>query len=263
MTSSSPTSPNDSPKEPTRRERRRQETIERILDAAMRLMAEQGYEAFTIARLAGDLNYAVGALYRYFKGKDAILAALQLRVVDQIGVDFRTAAAEADALIAREGDLGEADAVLLRVLCAIGVYESLIERQPTHFKLLGLSLGDPRELLAHEVVDMGILPPLRKLLGHVAEQVQAASKVGALEEGDAFRRVVVLWGSVQGVMQLDKLRRFDAELAGQAMTADVVRGLLVGWGADGSRIGELQRRAAGVLEKLSRETLLDPVAAEA
>ena len=74
MTSSSPTSPNDSPKEPTRRERRRQETIERILDAAMRLMAEQGYEAFTIARLAGDLNYAVGALYRYFKGKDAILA---------------------------------------------------------------------------------------------------------------------------------------------------------------------------------------------
>ncbi|MCA9555215.1 MAG: helix-turn-helix transcriptional regulator, partial [Myxococcales bacterium] len=57
-----------------RREARRQA----IVDEALALVTEGGFEALTLQRLAGRLGYAVGALYRYFPSKEALLAALQV-----------------------------------------------------------------------------------------------------------------------------------------------------------------------------------------
>ena len=123
-----------------RRAKRREETTKRILDAAMSLMATEGYEVFTIARLAKELDYAVGALYRYFKGKDAILAALQVRVVDQISEDL-TAVGQLVDDAAEAGSWDAQRKALTHVLAGIGVYESLSVRRPTHHRLLTLSLG--------------------------------------------------------------------------------------------------------------------------
>ena len=58
------------------REKRREATIERIVDTALHLLETEGYEGLTIQRLAKELGYAVGALYRYFRSKDALLVAL-------------------------------------------------------------------------------------------------------------------------------------------------------------------------------------------
>lgn len=238
------------PMPPTRREIRRQETSERILDAAMSLMVERGYEAFTIARLAKDLDYAVGALYRYFKGKDAILAALQLRVVQAIDVDLAAVAEATDAHTARARTVTETDALLLHVLTAIGVYESLTYRRPTHHRLLGLSLGDPREFLAQEVVDAGMMPALRGVLGQVAMRLHAAAEAGALQAADPMRRTVILWGATQGLMQLRKLERFEPGLADRRLTDELFAALLVGWGAERDRFPDLLDRARKILARL-------------
>ncbi len=232
----------------TRRSKRRKETTQRILNAAMKLMTEHGYEAFTIARLAGDLGYAVGALYRYFKGKDAILAALQRQVVDVIRDDL-TLSGEAtdDALTGSDPDRFSA---LLHIVTGIGTYESLTRRRPTHYRLLALSLGDPRELLADEMVDAGILHPLQDVLAAVAARVVRAQEVGAIDQGDPMQRTIVAWGAIQGVMQLRKLGRFDARLRSRELTDLLLGSLLIGWGADPAVVQTLPARAEPILDGL-------------
>ena len=57
--------------------------IERILEAAMEMVAEGGFDALSMARLADAVDYTPGALYRYFRSKDALYAALVSQVIGQ------------------------------------------------------------------------------------------------------------------------------------------------------------------------------------
>jgi len=52
---------------------RRPLTRERILDVGLRLIDQQGLEAFTMRRLAQELGVDPMALYRHFENKDALL----------------------------------------------------------------------------------------------------------------------------------------------------------------------------------------------
>jgi AcrR family transcriptional regulator len=62
-----------------RRERQHEELREQILDVAMNILIKEGYDAVTIRRLADEIAYTPGALYSYFKDKEAIVFALVLR----------------------------------------------------------------------------------------------------------------------------------------------------------------------------------------
>ena len=75
----------DAPRQ-TPRARRRDANHARILDAAMELVAEGRLEALSMGRLAEAAAYTPGALYRYFPGKDALLAALVGQVLDELQV---------------------------------------------------------------------------------------------------------------------------------------------------------------------------------
>jgi AcrR family transcriptional regulator len=56
---------------------------ERLLDAAEGLFAEHGTEAVTIRQLAAAVGVSPMTPYRYFKDKDAILAAARARAFDR------------------------------------------------------------------------------------------------------------------------------------------------------------------------------------
>jgi AcrR family transcriptional regulator len=54
-------------------------TVSTILDAAIRILDQEGVEAFTTTRIAEVAGVSVGTLYQYFKNRDSILDALQDR----------------------------------------------------------------------------------------------------------------------------------------------------------------------------------------
>lgn len=60
---------------------RSQGTFEALLAAAAQLYAEQGYEQTTTHQIAKQAAMSVGALYRYFDGKEAILKELYAREI--------------------------------------------------------------------------------------------------------------------------------------------------------------------------------------
>lgn len=63
-------------------------TRRRILEAAGRLFAEQGFEATTTRDIAAAAEIASGTLFNYFATKEAIVGCLASAAVEAAGADF-------------------------------------------------------------------------------------------------------------------------------------------------------------------------------
>ena len=61
---------------------RSRERVRQVLDAADRLLADEGAEAFTTTRIAAAAGIPVGSVYRYFPDKQVIVEALAVRYWD-------------------------------------------------------------------------------------------------------------------------------------------------------------------------------------
>jgi AcrR family transcriptional regulator len=75
------------PSEPGRRERRRAETRDRILRAAMQLFAERGFNAITVGEITEAADVGKGTFFNYFPSKEHVLTVLAER---QVGKYART-----------------------------------------------------------------------------------------------------------------------------------------------------------------------------
>jgi AcrR family transcriptional regulator len=67
--------------EPERPKRRREVTVERLLDAALETFAEQGFAAASVEDVCSRGGFTRGAFYSSFKTKDELFAALFSREV--------------------------------------------------------------------------------------------------------------------------------------------------------------------------------------
>ena len=67
-----------------RRERRRQETGQRLLDAAVRLFAEQGFADTTVEAITQAADVGKGTFFNYFPSKEHVLVSLGERQVGRI-----------------------------------------------------------------------------------------------------------------------------------------------------------------------------------
>lgn len=218
------------------------------MEAALTIVTEEGFDALTMKRLAGELGYATGAFYRYFPSKDALLLAVQRRVLELLAEDLAEARAAIDA---RLSDAPEAVAALARIVALAQVYETLPTRRPAHFRLLSRWLGEPEPMVSTEAAAPA-LPTLIALFGSVPALLGEAAHVGALSEGDATRRGYLLWSALQGVLQLRKLDRFGVEaFRAGPLAQELYRALLVGWGAAGADVTDALARAAKVKEEIS------------
>jgi len=72
-----------------------------IIDAAQRLMHEQGDDGFTIQQLVDEAGVALQTFYRHFGGKDELLLALLERSVAEFCTEWRRATASVDDPIER------------------------------------------------------------------------------------------------------------------------------------------------------------------
>ncbi len=136
----------------TRQQRRRAERTEEWVRLAMTIVVAEGIDALTVSRLAAAADAAIGAVYRYFPSKDALLAALQERAVASF-------AAFQDAAVARVD--GPA---LARVWAAYLAWPAFAEAEPEHFALADASLSDPRAVLADEAALASILRHMPELI---------------------------------------------------------------------------------------------------
>lgn len=191
----------------------------------MQIIISDGHTALTIAGIAGELGLAVGALYRYFEGKDAIIAALQTRIVEQLDQEI-------SRVLARLGEASTPEGAIERLFVATEVYDSLSVRHPAHYLVLGRLLGDPERVLSDDVVADQLVAPFRALLGHIENAIVDCVRLGVFSDGPADRRTAQLWSVMVGAMVLRKLGRFHEALADEHISVETRLALAESWGGD-------------------------------
>ncbi|MCK4315317.1 MAG: helix-turn-helix transcriptional regulator [Anaerolineae bacterium] len=142
----------------SRRERKKRETRRRLMETALRLFREHGYDATTVEEITEAADVAKGTFFNYFETKEAILPALAGLRLQQLE----------ESLLPEHGAPASPVA---RVKLAL----RLVAEDP---------LSDPaltRRLFAAGMRHQGMRPvhALMKLLSEQVRQAQAAGEISA------------------------------------------------------------------------------------
>jgi AcrR family transcriptional regulator len=79
-----------------RKERDRVEMKERIIDVAIRMFVEDGYEKTSIRNIADKIEYSPATIYLYYKDKDELLYDVQGQAFEKLDRAFRENATALD-----------------------------------------------------------------------------------------------------------------------------------------------------------------------
>ena len=185
----------------------------------------------TIQRLAAAMDWSAGALYRYYRGKDALLVAMQERVLERLGDRLLRARAAPS-----EGRAAHADprvGALCSVLALCDAFRAFAIEDFAGFSLVTVFVADQRALLNEEEA-LQVGRAMAAVLETTAETLEDAVAHGALAPGDGRDRTLVLWSALQGLLQLGKLERLEPRLSrsSSVLARTLTDGLLLGWGAD-------------------------------
>ena len=115
------------PSERRSHESRRSEAEQRLFDAAVRMVAENGLERFTLADVGEAAGYSRGLPAHYFGSKEGLIAALANRIVGGFGVGLGRVETHAPGID--------------RLLGTVAFYFDSAERDPETTRALFAILG--------------------------------------------------------------------------------------------------------------------------
>src|SRR6478735_9584117 len=102
-TSSAPDEPVTEAAAPGRRERNRLTRTRVFLDTAFRIVTAEGFDALTMQRLADETDAAIGAVYRYFPSKGALVAEVQREAIERLGHSYMMIRERSDQVFRADG----------------------------------------------------------------------------------------------------------------------------------------------------------------
>lgn len=228
----------------TPRERRRDANLEKILEAAMRMVADDGVEALSMNRLAAAVDYTPGALYRYFDSKDALLSRLVARTLEEVR-------AELDHAVA---GLPGQSSPLARVFALVDGYRAYARREPHRFGLLASTMAAPRVLLPAPRDAEPVVAVMIAAMQPLADALAAAAAAGLVSAGEVPARTVCVFALLQGVLLLHKQARYAPGILDvDRLSALGIRALLIGWGARPRAVDGAITRVARLRQAASRQ----------
>ena len=166
-----------------RRERERHEMREAILDAAMALFVDESFDHTTMRRIAQAIEYTPGALYSYFKDKDAILYALHRRGFDKLFAKFSPLLAVADP-VERLFRMGE-------------LYLEFAFENPKLYDLMFISRATGKSIEAKDQWDQG-----EQAHNALRAVVASCMDAGRMRRGDVEAISFAIWSTVHGMASL-------------------------------------------------------------
>lgn len=229
-----------------RRARNRLARHRAFLDAALDIATAEGLHALTMQRLADEVDAAVGTVYTYFPSKGALVAEVQREAVDRLTASYLQLRPRLEDRLA---DASPEVAALGQVVGFARFMIDSVQALPQEQRLLQQLIFDADQLVPTEE-GARVLPSVMRLLDLARQRFEAASSAGALDGGDPMERTVVLASALNGVLQVEKLSRWDPDLLDAGRLARMmVDDLLVGWGAARPELDAAHREVDGVARR--------------
>lgn len=171
-----------SPSVQTRREKQKAESRAELVEAAHKLVQEEGYEGLTIRKLAKRVGYAPMSVYSYFADKQDILFAL---------------AEDAFQTLARRIEQHTSDDPIEALQAVMTEYAAFGLGNPNEYRTVFMTEKTrPPEGRSFEEMHEGN-PAMKALIGRV-EACVAAGKL----QGDARAIATMLWAVAHGTISL-------------------------------------------------------------
>jgi AcrR family transcriptional regulator len=219
-------------------ERNRRRRTEAYLRAGIRIVAEEGFDALTMARLSEELDIAVGAVYHYFPSKGHLLTAIQASAIERLAASYdRCIDPMVDAVVERTGE----DPGLIRLVVIGRWFCAAAEVLPDEVRLLQMVNARRGPTLEEGGGDV-LLPASLALLRRVAGVVEEAQASGSLRPASPMARTVVWAAALGGVLAAEDLGQYLPGIAGEGQLGPQVNvDLCVGWGADADTVERIDR----------------------
>jgi AcrR family transcriptional regulator len=160
-----------------------------MLDAATRLLVEEGPAALTVRRIAEAVNCSTTLLYSFFGGKDGLSNELYLEACARLKAELEAARAEVNKQ-------GQGDG-LAHIRAHARAYHQFAKRNPSYYMVL---FGD---------AIAGFVPPFesrktgRESLTVVEEAFKQCMQNGTLPPSNPTTAARLLWAAMHGVVSLE------------------------------------------------------------
>ncbi|HUJ56576.1 MAG TPA: helix-turn-helix domain-containing protein [Gaiellaceae bacterium] len=158
---------------------RRTDMRERILDVALELFNEQGYDATSLREIAERLDVTKAALYYHFKSKADILLALHLRLHDLGGGMLD----ELDALADEREAVAAWPHLIDRFIDDVNANRDLFLLHQRNQRAFEQIADDERHRQANEDVEERFRRVLENRTIPLADRVRMACSIGAVMVG--------------------------------------------------------------------------------
>lgn len=231
------------PSEGGRVARNRRRRSEAFLSTGLRIVTEEGAEALTMARLASELDTAVGSVYRYYGSKDELMAAIQANAIDRLHRSHDRSVEPLVAAVAPRVDDHEA---LVRLVGLGRWFCAATDVYPEEIRLLHM-VSARRSSVMRPATAAGLLPPAMALVAAVGSTIDAAVAAGALRPGSGLARAIMWLTAFGGVFVADDLEHFVPDvLGGGRLVRRLNVDLMVGWGAAPAAVERVEAAIDGL-----------------
>ena len=179
-----------------RREQRKEDLRRIILDAAGEIFLEQGYEGFSMRRVAERIGYSATTIYRYYEDKDDLLFAVVNEGFSEFARQLTEAAEGARDPLKRLEALGHA-------------YIRFGLDNPVYYQMMFMQRAD---LLFESRRER--TRPMIESFDVLQRAVRGAMDAGVMKRGDVETYSRVIWSVVHGVtaLALANPKRFTPEV---------------------------------------------------
>jgi AcrR family transcriptional regulator len=178
---------------------------ERLSEAATRMFATGGPEAFTMRELASELGVSAMTPYRYFRDKEEILAAVRARAFSRF----------AEAL---EGAIDQPGNAIEKSAAVYEAYVAFAFGEPAAYRLM-FDLSQPNEEAYPELVAAS-----RRARATMTAYVRVLVAHGLLE-GDPELMGYVFWSALHGAVVLQLAGKLDPKHDFRTITGEAFRAL--------------------------------------
>ncbi len=180
-----------------RRDRERQETREKILAAARKAFAQEGYEAVTMRAIAERIEYTPTTIYHHFANKQALVTELCQLDFDVLARSFAHATAITDP-VERIRVVGEA-------------YLEFAIEHPNHYRFMFMTMLPEMQHTPEYVAAVAANPESHAyqfLRLTVTEAIERGLLRAELTDADELSQI--LWAALHGLISLHMTKGRDA-----------------------------------------------------
>lgn len=212
-----------------RRERNRAEKERAYLDAAMVVAGRDGLRSLTMARLADEVDAAVGTVYTYFPSKGALVAELQREAIERLTASYHLIRDTSEDRLRRWDD--EAAAAVARLAVFGTFWIDSVDTHPQEASFLHALISESEEMVPPEE-HYRVLPAAMALLDEARARVEAAGALGVIDVADPMDLVIRWAAALTGALLTSNLAPLNpTAFDGRRMARALQHDLLLGWGA--------------------------------